>query len=228
MFYAKAKELNLSRPKMSNPFKFKSIPKLNAASLVFLALVLGAGLYRSAGQKASAGQCAGSLSTAQRMAPFAKGEVAAVAVNAKPAQLPKLDFLGPASARLDLDHFKGRTILLNLWATWCVPCRTEMPALDVLQSTLGSTQFEVVSINIDQRNLERPKTFLDEIKVSHLAYYSDPSAATFQSLKTIGKAFGMPTTLIISPEGCELANLAGPADWASTDAQALIKSALGL
>eukprot|EP01037_Dinobryon_pediforme_P017894 gene17894-18125_t len=227
MFYAKAKDLNLLRTKMSHPFTFKSIPKLNAATLAFLVLVLGAGLYRSTGKNTSTAQCAQSKVTAQHMAPFAKGEVAAVSVSAKPAQLPKLDFLGPAGEKIDLDHFKGRTILLNLWATWCVPCRTEMPALDVLQSTLGSDHFEVVSVNIDQRNLERPKTFLNEIKVSHLTYYSDPSAATFQSLKTIGKAFGMPTTLIISPEGCELANLAGPADWASSDGQAFIKATLG-
>jgi len=143
-----------------------------------------------------------------------------------PIPLPKLEFTGPNGEKLTLDHFRGKTILLNLWATWCVPCRTEMPSLDQLQAESGNGQFEVVAINIDQRNLDRPKAFLNEIHISHLAYYADPSADTFQSLKTIGKAFGMPTSLIISPQGCELATLAGPADWASTDAQAFIKAAV--
>jgi len=212
---------------MSNPFKFKSLPRLNTFSMAFLVLVLGAGLYRSAHKNTSAGECAGAKAVTARMAPLAKGEVAAVSVNPSPILLPKLEFTGPRGEKLDLGHFRGRTILLNLWATWCVPCRTEMPSLDQLQAVSGSSNFEVVAVNIDQRNLDHPKVFLNEINVSHLAYYADPSADTFQSLKTIGKAFGMPTSLIVSPEGCELASLAGPADWASMDAQAFIKAAVG-
>jgi len=212
---------------MSNPFTFKSMPQLNKISMAFLVLVLGAGLYRSTHKNTSAEECAGAKAASTRMAPLAKGEVAAVSVNPAPMLLPKLAFNGPDGTTLTLDHFKGRTILLNLWATWCVPCRTEMPSLDQLQAISGNADFEVVAINIDQRNLDHPKAFLNEINVRHLASYSDASAATFQSLKTIGKAFGMPTSLIISPEGCELASLAGPADWASPGAQALIKAAIG-
>jgi len=199
---------------------------LVAGALAALALAL----YRSAAPNASNvaqnGPCAPDAATIARIAPLAKGEVAAVMVPQGSKPLPELSFDGPEGKKLKLADFSGRTIVLNLWATWCVPCRTEMPSLDKLQATLGSEKFEVVAVNIDQRNLDKPKAFLNEIGVKNLRYYADPSAETFQSLKTLGKAFGMPTTLIISPRGCELAAIAGPADWASPDALALLQAAL--
>ncbi len=85
-------------------------------------------------------------------------------------------------------------MLLNLWATWCVPCRKEMPALDALQQRLGGPDFEVVAINIDTRDPDKPKAWLKEVGIEKLAYYADPDAKTFQDLKAIGRAFGMPTT----------------------------------
>jgi len=124
-----------------------------------------------------------------------------------------------------LADFRGRTVLLNLWATWCVPCRKEMPALDALQAKLGGDRFQVVAVNIDQRNLDKPKAWLEEVGIKRLGYYADPSAKVFQDLKAIGKAVGMPTTLLIDPNGCELGVLAGPAEWASDDAVKLIEAA---
>jgi thiol-disulfide isomerase/thioredoxin len=118
-------------------------------------------------------------------------------------------------------------VLLNLWATWCVPCRKEMPALDALQAKLGGPDFEVVAVNIDTRNLDKPKSFLQEVGVAHLTYYSDANAKVFQDLKAVGKAMGMPTTLLIDPNGCEIASLAGPAEWASDDSLRLVSAALG-
>ncbi|MGE0280089.1 MAG: TlpA family protein disulfide reductase, partial [Rhizobiaceae bacterium] len=120
----------------------------------------------------------------------------------------------------------GRTILLNLWATWCVPCRKEMPALDALQTKLGGPAFEVVAVNIDTRNPDKPHQWLKDVGVNALGYYSDQSAKVFQDLKSIGRAFGMPTTLLIDANGCEIASLAGPAEWASDDAVKLIEAAL--
>ena len=126
-----------------------------------------------------------------------------------------------------LADWKGRTVLVNLWATWCVPCRKEMPALDALQEKLGSPQFEVVAVNIDTRNLDKPKAWLDEVGIRGLGYYADPSAKVFQDLKAVGKALGMPTTLLVDSQGCELGTLAGPAEWASDDAIKLIETAKG-
>ena len=112
--------------------------------------------------------------------------------------MPDLTFQDGAGKPLTLDHWRGRTVLLNLWATWCVPCRKEMPALDALEKKLGGPDFQVVAVNIDTRDPDKPKAFLQELGISPLAYYADPSAKTFQDLKEIGRAFGMPTTLLVS------------------------------
>jgi thiol-disulfide isomerase/thioredoxin len=102
-----------------------------------------------------------------------------------------------------------------------------MPALDALEQRLGGPGFEVVAINIDTRDPDKPKAWLKEVGVQKLGYYADPAASTFQDLKAIGRAFGMPTTILVDPHGCEIATIAGPAEWASDDAIKLIKAALG-
>ena len=110
---------------------------------------------------------------------------------------------------------KGKVVLASFWATWCVPCRKEMPALDELQGKLGGKDFGVVAVNIDTRDPDKPKAWLNEVGINKLGYYADSSAKVFQDLKAVGKAFGMPTTLLVDPAGCEIASLAGPAEWAS-------------
>jgi thiol-disulfide isomerase/thioredoxin len=171
--------------------------------------------------------CRPAAELARRLAPLARGEVAAVNVAGEPARLPDLAFNDASGKTRALSEWRGRTVLLNLWATWCVPCRKEMPALDALQGKLGSDKFEVVTVNIDTRNLDKPKAWLEEVGIRQLGYYADPNAKVFQDLKAVGKAFGMPTTLLIDPQGCELGALAGPAEWASDDAIKLISAALG-
>jgi thiol-disulfide isomerase/thioredoxin len=184
------------------------------------------GIGRLTGNAAADPACKAAVETAHRMAPLARGEVAAVAVAKAPKSLPVLTFKDGDGAAKSLADWRGRTVLLNLWATWCVPCRKEMPALDALEAKLGGPDFEVVAVNIDTRDTDKPKTWLHDIGVHKLAYYADSNAKVFQDLKAIGKAFGMPTTLIVDPNGCELANLAGPAEWASDDAVKLVTAAL--
>ncbi len=196
--------------------------RLTAAVLLALGLY-GIGLAPGNAQQT----CAAAKARTAAMDPLARGEVAAVLVAKEPKSLPDLDFLGPDGKPMKLSALRGKTVLLNLWATWCAPCRKEMPALDKLQAELGGADFEVVAVTIDQRNLERPKAFLQEVGVSRLAYYSDPSAKIFQQLRAVDRAVGMPTTLIIDPAGCELGYLAGPAEWASEDALKLMRAALG-
>jgi thiol-disulfide isomerase/thioredoxin len=161
-----------------------------------------------------------------RIVPLATGEVAALKVARLPEPAPTLAFQDANGHRITLADFRGRTVLLNLWATWCEPCRREMPALDQLQAVLGSPRFEVVAINIDTRNLQKPKAWLAETGVTRLAYYSDPEAKVFQDLRQAGQAEGMPTTLLVDSQGCRLATMAGPADWSSPEGRALIEAAL--
>jgi thiol-disulfide isomerase/thioredoxin len=171
--------------------------------------------------------CKPAAELAKKLAPLAKGEVAAVGIASEPKRLPDLSFTDADGKPRKLTDFQGKTVLLNLWATWCVPCRKEMPALDALQTRLGSERFEVVAVNIDTRNLDKPKAWLNEVGIERLGYFADPSAKVFQDLKAIGKAFGMPTTLLVDAHGCELGTLAGPAEWAGEDAVRLIEAALG-
>lgn len=185
------------------------------------------GIKRLAGNPEVAAECRPAAEIAKKISPLVRGEVAAVAPANAPKVLPALGFQDPSGTRKTLAYWRGRTVLFNLWATWCVPCRKEMPALDALQAKLGGPDFEVVTVNIDTRNPERPRAWLKEVGVNNLAYYADPTAKVFQDLREIGKAFGMPTTLLIDKAGCEIASLAGPAEWASEDAIKLVSAVLG-
>jgi hypothetical protein len=101
-----------------------------------------------------------------------------------------------------------------------------MPALDSLQTKLGGPDFEVVAVNIDTRDPDKPKNFLKDANLTRLGYFTDQKAKVFQDLKNIGRALGMPTSVLVDGQGCEIATIAGPADWASDDAVKLIKAAL--
>jgi thiol-disulfide isomerase/thioredoxin len=171
--------------------------------------------------------CAGALKTAAAMAPFAIGEVAAFRIATKAESLADLAFKGPDGADASLGSIPGKAILENFWATWCVPCRAEMPALDRLAGDLAANaDFSLVAINVDVRNPDRAKAFLDEIGVSRLAFYSDPTLGVFNSLKRRGLAFGLPTTLVVDGDGCRLGIMEGPAEWDSADAKKLLAAAL--
>lgn len=184
------------------------------------------GIGRLVGNPAAAQSCQPAAEIAQKLTPLMRGEVAALTPAKTPVRVADLSFRDPDGKERKLSDWRGRTVLLNLWATWCVPCRKEMPALDELQAKLGASDFEVVAVNIDTRNLDKPKAWLKEANVNKLAYYADPNAKIFQDLKSAGRAFGMPTTMLIDKQGCEIATLAGPAEWASGDAIALVQAAI--
>lgn len=198
-----------------------------AAVACVAAVAALAAVYGMGGTGRNDAACNAALATAKRMAPFSRGEVAAVIVAKEERRVPNLAFRDGDGKEQRLADFKGRVVLLNLWATWCVPCRKEMPALDALQTKLGGPGFQVVAVNIDTRDLEKPKTWLKDAGITRLPYYADASAKVFQDLKADGRAFGMPTTLVVDPEGCELGYIAGPAEWASDDAIRLVEVALG-
>lgn len=171
--------------------------------------------------------CAAAKAMGQRIAPLARGEVAALAVLDTPKPAPEIAFTGPDGQATTLAGLRGKTLLVNLWATWCVPCRQEMPALDRLQGAFGGESFEVVAVNVDTRNLDRPRTWLQDAGIGRLAYYADPSGKAMQVLQRSGELVGLPTSLLVDHEGCEVAVLKGPADWGSEDAARLVRSALG-
>ena len=170
--------------------------------------------------------CAGAVATAARLDPLAKGQIAAFRPAEGPDLVRDLAFQAPDGSETSLAAFAGKTVLVNLWATWCVPCRAEMPALDRLQAALGGDAFSVVAVNVDVRNPERARAFLDDIGVKRLAFYADPSFAIFNELKKRGLALGLPTTILVDGKGCRVGGIEGPAEWDSEDAKALIKAAI--
>jgi thiol-disulfide isomerase/thioredoxin len=197
---------------------------------VLIGAVIGfAGVYGIGGLKRNAAgdsACRPAVDLARRLAPLAHGEVAALTMATAPLRLPDLVFEDADGKPRKLSDWRGRTVLVNLWATWCVPCRKEMPALESLQTRLGGPNFEVVAVNIDTRDPEKPKNFLKEAKLTRLGYFTDQKAKVFQDLKAIGRALGMPTSVLVDGEGCEIATLAGPAEWSSDDAIKLITAAV--
>ena len=189
-----------------------------------VALVAAAtfGLYaiatRAGKPVAHTGACARSLDLARAIDPLARGDVAALMPAAAANDLRAIAFDTADGHATTVAAFSGKTILLNLWATWCAPCKAEMPALDRLEGALGSPHFAVVPVNIDTTRLDRPRAFLHDIGATHLPYYADKSADILQALR--GK--GLPTTVLIGPDGCEIGTMAGPAPWDSPDAKALV------
>ena len=215
-------------PELPRPIAMRRIP-IAVGAVVIGALIGFAGVYGIGGLNRNATgdpACRRAVELARKLAPLAHGEVAAITMATAPLRLPDLAFEDGAGKPRKLSDWRGRTLLVNLWATWCVPCRKEMPALEVLQTRLGGPNFEVVAINIDTRDDEKPKNFLREANLTRLGYFSDQNAKVFQDLKAVGRALGMPTSVLVDGQGCEIGTISGPADWASDDAIKLITAAI--
>jgi thiol-disulfide isomerase/thioredoxin len=205
--------------------RFVLVPVVGALA----AIAAGAVLYetaRPAGKAAS--DCpADSARLAARLAPLARDDLAALTVASEPRRAEPFAFEREDGGKLTLADFRGRAVLLNLWATWCVPCRAEMPALDRLQAAKGDQGFEVVAVNVDTARLERRAAFLDSVGVKALKRYADPSGDAFETLRRDGKALGLPVTLIIDKDGCEIGAVEGGIKWDSAEAQALVGALKG-
>jgi thiol-disulfide isomerase/thioredoxin len=154
--------------------------------------------------------------------PLNTGDMAAFVYKADRPPLAEVKFLDGKGNPRTLADWRGKIVLLNLWATWCAPCRKEMPALDRLNRELGGTAFEVVALGVDRTGLDGAKKFLDSINVNGLGLYADPTAKAGSELRAIG----MPTTILIGKDGREIGRLVGPAEWDSPDAKRLILSEL--
>ncbi|OCJ11068.1 sodium:dicarboxylate symporter [Rhizobium sp. AC27/96] len=213
---------------------------LPSMKLVMLAAVAGiiagaaavyvkeAGYGNGIGETASADQCGAAKDRAAALTPFTKGQVAAMSVPPAPISLRDISFKGAEGQPLSINSFAGKTVLLNIWATWCVPCREEMPALNALEKSVGNEKFEVVAVNIDTGDDEKTKTFRTEYAIDKLGYYRDNTMGVFNVLKKQGLAFGLPVTLLIDDKGCLLSAMNGPAVWDSDDAKKLVKAAAGI
>ena len=137
-----------------------------------------------------------------------------------PQKMPEVRFVTEDGTRKTLDAFHGKVILLNIWATWCPPCVTEMPMLDALQADMGSAKFEVVTLSLDTGGVPVVRRFFDRVGIKHLTMYVDQTMLSFTNLRIVG----LPTTMIVNADGRELARLIGPATWNDPDMKAFLKT----
>jgi thiol-disulfide isomerase/thioredoxin len=172
--------------------------------------------------------CAPANAAIARLSPFAKGQVAAFIPAQAPQALTLPAFKDAAGKDVRLSDFAGKVQLVNLWATWCVPCREEMPALNGLQKVLGGDKFQVTAINLDNGDdITKPREFLAETGIDALTLFHDGGLASFNTLKKAGVAMGLPASVLVDGRGCMLGAMNGPAAWESDDAKAMIKAAIG-
>ena len=153
---------------------------------------------------------------------LSRGSLTAFVIKPIREVVPDLVFSTEEGEQVSIEKWRGRVVLVNLWATWCAPCRKEMPALAELQQQLGSDDFEVVAISVDRKGAEASAAFLIETGATALKLYVDKSA---QSLDTI-QAVGLPATLLLDRQGREIGRMLGPAQWSSPEAITLIKTAI--
>jgi thiol-disulfide isomerase/thioredoxin len=144
-------------------------------------------------------------------------------VHETPKPPPAINFQDEQGKTGSVADLKGKVVVLNLWATWCVPCRKEMPSLDRLQAALGGHDFAVIPVSIDRGGIATVAQFYDEIGIRALPMYFDTSG---QSLSEVG-AVGLPTTLILDRVGKELARVIGPAEWDTPEIVEFLKPIIG-
>jgi len=182
------------------------------------------------GNAASATSCPVQAAAAQILDAAAVGELAAVNGTGEGRGYADMAFKDEAGKDMTLADFSGKALLVNFWASWCVPCREEMPALDAVATQYNSAKFEVVPINLDigEGGLAKAQEFLDEGQFENLPLYADNTFAAFDRLKREAVAVGLPATLLLDPDGCELAVLQGPAEWHSKDGRAVVEALIGL
>ena len=140
----------------------------------------------------------------------------------RPRDLPEIHFADDQGHQLTLGDFGGRVVLLNVWATWCVPCRKEMPTLDRLEARLGGRDFLVIALSIDREGVAPVNRFYQELKLENLGIYVDPSGKGSRALAIPG----VPTTLLIDRQGREVARKMGPAEWDGQEMISLVEQTM--
>ena len=212
-------------------------PRPGATSRVRLWVILGlAGMalaiaaWVGLGNAGQANECPVQEEAATAIDTAARGELAGLNGTGEGRGYATMAFKDASGADMTIADFQGKALLVNFWASWCVPCREEMPALDALATKYNSYDFMVLPINLDigEGGLEKAQEFLDENAFANLELYADNSFAAFERLKQQAVAVGLPVTLVLDKNGCELGVLQGPAEWQTPDGEAVVEKLLEL
>ena len=140
-----------------------------------------------------------------------------------PVAVSEIAFTDTTGTGMTLSNFKGKTVLVNFWATWCAPCRKEMPMLSELQTEFAGDDFEVVTIATGRNSLPGIRKFFEDVGVENLPIYLDPKSALGRDMGVLG----LPITIILNPEGQEIARMRGDAEWNGESAKSVIRALIG-
>jgi thiol-disulfide isomerase/thioredoxin len=149
-----------------------------------------------------------------------EGDMRKLVFHAAPVAVPEIGFSDLDGADYSLEDFRGRWVLLNFWATWCAPCRKEMPMLANLQTDFGGPDFAVVTIAAGRNAPQAITRFFEEEGVDNLPSYIDPKLALASRMGVMG----LPVTIILDPEGREVARMMGEATWDGDSARAILRT----
>ncbi|WP_332711622.1 TlpA disulfide reductase family protein [Pelagibacterium mangrovi] len=201
-------------------------------------VILGTGLFAAAvgiavavwvsNGTAVAGTCPVRAEAAQAIDAAATGELAALLPSTQWRDYSDIAFQDADGNQVTLADFAGKKLLINFWATWCAPCREEMPYLDALEAQYGGDDFEVVAISLDigSDGPVAAAEFLEEIGADNLALWADPTYQLFERLRNEAVTLGLPATVLVDDSGCEIAVLQGPAHWDTPDGHRVVETLL--
>jgi thiol-disulfide isomerase/thioredoxin len=198
--------------------------RLVLAALAIAAVAIAISFW--VGNAAPAMPCAPDPAAAKAVDAAATGQLAALNGTGTGRGYAGMSFVDKDGKPVKLSAFAGKTLLVNFWASWCIPCRAEMPALDKVAAQYNDDNFMVLPINLDlgAGGLDKARAFIAEGGFTHLPLYADPTFEAFKALQTSAVATGLPTSLLIDRKGCEVGVLQGPAVWDSPDGDAVIKA----
>ena len=196
--------------------------RLALGALLIVALAIAISFY--VGNAAKSAPCDPQSAAAQKVDAAAVGELAALNGTGTGRGYADLSFTDANGKPLTIKDFAGKKLLVNFWASWCVPCRAEMPALDKLAAEENDDTFMVLPINTGEVDPAKGKAFWSSGKWAHLPLYIDDKMAVLDRLKTSAISAGLPTTLLLDGKGCEIGVLQGPAVWDSPDGTNVIKA----
>ena len=196
------------------------------AALLSAGVAIAATFWVSNAGLLEASECAPQSVAAQKIDAVAVGQLAALNGTGTGRGYSGMKFTDAAGNTKTLKDFAGKALLVNFWASWCVPCRAEMPALDKLAAQENDEGFMVLPINLDlgAGGLEKARAFLAEGNWPNLPLYADSTFESFKALQTSAVALGLPSTLLLDKNGCELGVLQGPAEWHSPDGVNVIEA----
>jgi len=208
---------------VSEPVKARPIltpSRMAVAAVLIVALAIAITYFVS--NAGTAMPCSPQAAAAQKLDAVATGELAALNGTGTGRGYADLSFTDKDGKPMSIRDFAGKTLLVNFWASWCVPCRAEMPALDKLAAQEDDAHFMVLPVNTGEAQPGKGKEFFDAGGWTHLPLYIDDKFAVLERLKTTAVSLGLPTSLLLDAKGCELGVLQGPAVWDSPDGKRVI------